>query len=96
MDIGKITKGLVCTIKDLSMNPAKIFIVKLINLDKSEKSNYIVAVDNGLGLGVGDIVLVVSGSSSRLLTGNSKMPIDCAISAKVESINIDKKYKFLL
>jgi len=36
------------------------------------------------------------GSGSRKLEGNAEMPIDCAITAKVETVNIDEKYEFLL
>ena len=55
-----------------------------------------IAIDNKLGLGVGDIVLMVIGSGSRKLEGNTDMPVDCAITAKVEIINIDSKYRHLL
>lgn len=96
MTLGKIVKELVCTIKDPVLNPTKIFIVKLLNLDLSEKANNIIAIDNKLGLGVGDIVLMVIGSGSRKLEGNTDMPVDCAITAKVEIINIDSKYRHLL
>ena len=96
MNIGRIEKKLVCTVKDPSMDSAKIFLVKLLNLNKSETGEYVVAVDNRLGLGIGDIVLVVLRGAARRLAGNSKMPIDAGISAKVESINVENKYKFLL
>ena len=95
MILGKITKELVCTIKDPMLNPAKIFIVKLLNLDLSEKEKYIVAVEQRLSLGIGDIVLLIMGSGSRKIEGNADMPIDCAISARVESINIEKGFESL-
>jgi len=96
MTLGKIVKELVCTAKDPAMNPTKIFIVRLLNLNLNEKSGHVIAIDNKLGLGVGDIVLMVMGSGSRKLEGNTDMPVDCAITAKVESINIDSRYKDLL
>ena len=96
MTLGKIVKELVCTIKDPSLNPSKMFIVKLLNLDLTEKDKFLIAIDNRLGLGVGDIVLLVIGSGSRKLQGNTDLPIDCAITSKVETINIDFNYDFLL
>lgn len=95
MLLGKITKELICTIKDPELNPAKIFIVRLLNLDLSEKGKYIVAVEKGLSLGVGDIVLMVTGSCSRKIEGNENMPIDCAITARVETVNIEKGFESL-
>ena len=47
---------------------------------------------NKLCLGIGDIVLLVIGSGARKIDGNTDMPIDCAITAKVESFNIDPRY----
>ena len=96
MDIGRIEKQLVCTIKDSSIDSAKIFLIKLLKLNKSETGKYVVAVDSELGLGVGDIVLVVLGGAARRLAKNSNMPVDAGISAKVETINIESKYEFLL
>ncbi|MCL5071630.1 MAG: EutN/CcmL family microcompartment protein [Actinobacteria bacterium] len=96
MTLGKIVKELVCSIKDPIINPTKLFIVKLLDLNLAEKDKYIVAIDNKLGLGTGDIVLLVMGSGSRKLEENTDMPVDCAITAKVENINIDPDYNFLL
>ena len=95
MILGKIKKELTCTIKDPELRPAKIFIVKLLNLDLSDKEEYIVAVETGLGLGKGDIVLMVTGSGSRKIKGNKNMPIDCAIAARVENVNIGKRFESL-
>jgi len=52
-------------------------------------------VDKKLGIGTGDKVLIVGGSSSRKIVGYGDMPINAGISAKIESVHIDDKYKFL-
>jgi len=96
MDFGIIKKEIVCSIKDPNIESVKLFVVRLLMLDKSEKKGYIVAAENKLGLGVGDYVLLTKGSTSRQLEGNTDMPIDCAITAKVDSIFIDDKYKYLI
>ena len=95
MILGKITRELVCTIKDPGLDAAKIFIVKHLNLDLSEKEKYFVAVEKGLSLGAGDIVLMVTGSGSRKVDGNANMPIDCAITARVETVNIEEGFESL-
>ena len=96
MTLGKIIKELVCSVKASRINATRIYIVKLLNLDLTEKDKQVVAIENRLGLGKGDIVLMVSGSGARKVEGNTDMPIDCAIAAKVENINIDPKYNSLL
>lgn len=96
MTLGKIIKELVCSIKDPILGPTKLFIVKLLNLNLSGKNRYMVVIDNRLGLGAGDVVLLIIGSGARKLEGNKNMPVDCAIAAKVETVNIDSKYSFLL
>jgi len=96
MDFGVITKEIVCTVKDAKIKSVKLFVVRLLNLDKTKKNEYIVSAENKLGLGAGDYVLVIKGSPSRQLDGNDGMPVDSAISAKVDSIFIDDKYKFLI
>ncbi len=96
MQLGKVKKELVCTVKDPAMKSAKIFLVKILNLAEKETKKYVVAVDKKLDIGVGDTVLVVGGSSARKIVSYSDMPINSGISAKVDSIYIDKKYKFLM
>ncbi|MHB1377812.1 MAG: EutN/CcmL family microcompartment protein [Candidatus Humimicrobiaceae bacterium] len=96
MDFGIIKKEIVCSIKDPKLESIKLFVVILLKLDKSEKKEYIVSAENRLGLGVGDYVLLTKGSTARQLEGNSEMPVDCAITAKVDSIFIEDKYKYLI
>jgi carbon dioxide concentrating mechanism protein CcmL len=96
MDFGIIKKEIVCSIKDPKLESIKLFVVILLRLDKSEKKEYIVASETRLGLGVGDYVLLTKGSTARQLEGNTDMPVDCAITAKVDSIFIDDKYKYLI
>jgi len=94
MTLGKIVKELVCTIKDPSLRSGKIFVVQLLNLDLTEKDRYVIALENKLGLGPGDIVLLVTGSGARKVDGNTDLPIDCAVTAKVENFNIEEKYLY--
>lgn len=96
MDFGIIKKEIVCSVKDPKIESIKLFVVRLLKLDKSEKKEYIVSAENRLGLGVGDYVLITKGSTARQLEGNTDLPVDCAISAKVDSIFIEDKYKHLI
>ena len=96
MDFGIVKKEIVCSIKDQKIESIKLFVVRLLKLDKSEKNDYIVSAENRLGLGVGDYVLITKGSTARQLEGNTDLPVDCAISAKVDSIFVEDKYKHLI
>jgi len=96
VDFGIIKKEIVCSVKDPKIESIKLFVVRLLKLDKSEKKDYIVSAENKLGLGVGDYVLLTKGSTARQLEGNTDLPVDCAISAKVDSIFIEEKYQYLI
>jgi len=96
MELGIIKKEIVCTVKDTAIESVKLYLVQLLNIDKSFKKEYAVCAENKLGLGVGEYVLVIKGSPSRQLEGNTEMPVDSAISAKVDTINIEDRYKHLV
>jgi ethanolamine utilization protein EutN len=96
LTLGKIIKELTCSVKDPKLNPSKLLLVKALNPDLSEREEQFVALETRLGLGKGDIVLMVSGSGARKVEGHMDLPIDCAITAKVENINIESGYKSLL
>ncbi len=95
MTLGKIIKELTCSVKESSLNPSKLFLVKALNPDFSERQEQFVALETRLGLGKGDIVLAVFGSGARKVEGHTDLPIDCAITARVENINIEYRYSFL-
>jgi ethanolamine utilization protein EutN len=50
--------------------------------------NYIVAVDT-VDAGVGETVLVVSGSSARLASGMKDCPVDAAIVGIVDTVSVN-------
>lgn len=96
MDLGLIKKEIVCTVKDKKVKSVKFYFVQLLNLDLTERDEYAVCAENTLGLGAGELVLVIKGSPSRMLRGNTDMPVDQAIPAKVDSINIENRYMDLI
>jgi microcompartment protein CcmK/EutM len=75
MELGIIKKEIVCSVKEESINGIKIFFVRPLKLDMSEKEDYIVSVDNELSLGIGDIVLFTKGSASRQVRETRKSPL---------------------
>ena len=78
MIIGKVGGTVICTRKNNDLVGSKFLIVDPMEKMKTENSNRLVAVDN-VGAGIGDIVLVTTGSSARLGCGDPDSPIDACI-----------------
>lgn len=90
MIIGRILGTVVSTQKDERLSGKKLLIVKPINLDGTDQSGYVVAVDT-VGAGYHEKVLVVAGSSARLAEGNKDCPVDSAIVGIIDSFEVNKK-----
>lgn len=84
MIIARILGTVVSTQKDERLKGKKLLIVKPINLDGTDQSGYIVAVDT-VGAGFHEKVLIVAGSSARLAEGNKDCPVDSAIIGVIDS-----------
>ena len=87
MIIGRILGTVVSTQKDERLLGKKLLIVKPINLDGTDQSGYVVAVDT-VGAGFHERVIVVGGSSARMAEGNKDCPIDSAIIGVIDIIDI--------
>lgn len=92
MILGKIIGTVWATRKDENLVGAKFLIVRQLNIDYTEMSGFVVAMDS-VGAGVGEIVLVATGSSARQTTVTKNRPIDAAIMAIVDKLDIADKYK---
>ena len=92
MIIARILGTVVSTQKDQRLHGKKLLIVKPINLDGTDQSGYIVAVDT-VGAGFHEKVLVVAGSSARLAEGNKDCPVDSAIIGVIDSYEFDENHK---
>ena len=71
MILGKVIGTIWATRKDEEMVGMKLQIVKHVDLDYKLKDSFVVAVDT-VQAGVGDIVLVASGSSARQTASTKK------------------------
>ena len=77
MLIGKVTGTIVSTRKCESLIGSKFLEVQLIHNGK-ESNEFIIAIDS-VGAGIGEQVLLTTGSSARLATPNPDMPTDAVI-----------------
>ena len=86
MIIARILGTVVSTQKDERLKGNKLLIVRPLNLDGSDASGYVVAVDT-VGAGFHERVLVVAGSSARLAEGMKDKPVDAAIVGIVDTVD---------
>ncbi|MEG1799899.1 MAG: EutN/CcmL family microcompartment protein [Synergistaceae bacterium] len=89
MIIAKVVGNLWATKKDESLEGLKFFVVKQLGVPQGQVKP-IVAVDGGVGAGIGDDVLVTQGSSARLIYGERQVPVDAVIVGVIDSVEVDK------
>ena len=86
----QIVGTVVSTHKDPKLNGLKLLIGKEIELDGKMTERYHVAVDT-VGVGSGEVVILVRGSSARMTETTDKKPVDTAIIAVVDEIEVAGK-----
>ena len=86
MKIAKITGSVVATKKEEGLVGSKLMIVRFQTKEGEIYGDEEVAVDY-VGAGVGEIVLVASGSATRTREANHTKPVDLAIVGIIDYIN---------
>jgi ethanolamine utilization protein EutN len=87
MFLGKVIGTVWATRKDDELVGLKFQLVKHVGLDYKTKDTFVVAVDT-VQAGVGDVVLVCSGSSARQTATTKNKPVDAVIMAIVDKLDI--------
>ena len=90
MILGKVIGTVWATRKDEALVGVSLQIVRHIDLDYKLKDAFVVAVDT-VQAGVGDIVLVATGSSARQTTVTKNKPVDAVIMAVVDKLDVTDK-----
>ncbi|SCP96660.1 EutN/CcmL family microcompartment protein [Anaerobium acetethylicum] len=78
MIIGKVVGTVICTRKNENLVGSKFLLVDPMQKMGSITDSRIVAVDN-VGAGIGDIVLLATGSAARVGCGYDNSPIDACV-----------------
>lgn len=86
MKIAKVTGSVVSTKKEEGLVGSKLMIVRFEASDGVPYGNEEVAVDY-VGAGIGEIVLVASGSATRTTETTKLKPIDLAIVGIIDNLN---------
>ncbi len=90
MRVAKVIGNIWATRKEEKLAGLKLLIVQPINMiDGTHVREPIVAADI-IGAGVGETVLIVSGSSARSAAGDMGTPVDATVVGIVDDQEIDK------
>jgi len=87
MLLAKIVGTVVATRKDSRLDSSKLLVVRPMDPRGKAEGNYLVAVDT-VDAGVGETVLIVSGSSARMASGMKDCPVDAAVVGIIDEIDI--------
>jgi len=89
MFLAKVIGNVVSTQKDERLIGSKLLIIKKINEFGEMQEDMLVAADT-VGAGNGEVVLVITGSTARLMEQNQAVPIDASIVGIVDEIVVGK------
>ena len=79
----------VATRKDPRLTSSKLLVARPIDPHGKADGGYLVAVDT-VDAGVGETVLLVSGSSARMAAGLNDCPVDAAIVGIIDAIEVSE------
>jgi microcompartment protein CcmK/EutM len=87
MLLAKVVGTVVATRKDERLVSSKLLVARPMDPTGKPEGNYLVAVDT-VDAGVGETVLIVSGSSARMASGLKDCPVDAAIIGVIDHIDV--------
>jgi ethanolamine utilization protein EutN len=85
--LAKIVGTVVATRKDPRLVSNKLLVVRPVDPKGKQEGAYLVAVDT-VDAGVGETVLIVSGSSARMASGLKDCPVDAAIVGIIDTVDV--------
>ena len=87
MILARIVGTVVATRKDPRLDGLKLLVARSMDPRGKADGTHLVAVDT-VDAGVGDTVLVVSGSSARMAAGLKECPVDAAVIGVVDTVDL--------
>lgn len=94
MQLGRVVGTVVSTQKDEKLKGLKINLVKYVTAEGKPTGSIVVAVD-AVGAGLGEIVLVASGSSARQTAVTKDKPVDAVIMSIVDELEVEGQTLYL-
>jgi len=87
MILARVVGTVVATRKDERLVSNKLLLARPIDPSGKVDGGYLVAVDT-VDAGVGETVLIVSGSSARMAAGLKDCPVDAAIVGVIDHVDV--------
>ena len=94
MFLGRVVGTLVASRKEPTLDGLRFMLVRRLTIDNEDTAGYVVAAD-AVGAGVGEVVMVATGSSARQTRLTDKRPVDGVIMAIVDTWEVDGEVKYL-
>ena len=88
MLLGRVTGTLVASRKEPLLDGSTFLVVRQLDAAGADTGGFVVAVD-GVGAGVGEVVLYASGSSARQTDRTRDRPVDAVVMAIVDTWDVD-------
>ncbi|WMM25346.1 EutN/CcmL family microcompartment protein [Tissierella sp. MB52-C2] len=89
MRIGRVIGTVVATRKDEKLIGTKLMITQPLDLDLKPKGESLIAVDT-VGAGIGELIVFVTGTASRIAARKMDSPIDASIVGIIDEVDINK------
>ena len=87
MILGRVVGTVVATRKDPRLVSTKLLVARAVDPRGKAEGGYLVAVDT-VDAGVGETVLIVSGSSARMASGLKECPVDAAVVGIIDAVEV--------
>lgn len=95
MLICKVIGNVWATKKDEALEGKKLMVVQQTDAHGEDSVGESFVAADIVGAGIGERVLVVSGSTARQALGSNEMPVDAAIVGIIDSLEVDRvTYEF--
>lgn len=90
MLLAKVVGTVVATKKDETLVGSKLLIVKPLRkgLDETSGNDEVMVAVDSVGAGVGELVLMVAGTTASRIMANDKAPVDAAVIGIVDDIEM--------
>ena len=89
MIICKVIGHVWATKKEEVLEGIKLMVVQESRTNQKSPSTFVAA--DRVGAGIGEDVLVVSGSTARRALGRDDLPVDCAIVGIIDTVEVEKE-----
>jgi microcompartment protein CcmK/EutM len=87
MLLARIVGTVVATRKDPRLVSSKLLLARPVGPNGKHEGNHLVAIDT-VDAGIGETVLIVSGSSARMAAGMKDLPVDAVVVGIVDHVDV--------